>query len=146
MRCILQRVAEASVCVDGKTVSAIERGYMLLLGILKGDGKQQAEWIAEKVINLRLFEGDDGKSHEKTILDVGGDILVVSQFTLAGDVSKGRRPDYVHAASAEEAKPLYEYFVECLRCKGVRVETGIFRAMMQVQLVNDGPVTLVIER
>lgn len=147
MRILLQRVASASVTVDDKTVGSIRRGYLLFLGVMQGDTDAQAEWLAEKVTKLRLFDGDDGTINDRSLLDIGGDSLVVSQFTLAGKTEKGNRPDYTGAAKPDDAKKLYASFVAHLRSLGVtKVETGVFGAHMTVALVNDGPVTLVLER
>ncbi len=146
MRILLQKVKNASVSVDGKPVGEIGRGYLLFLGILKDDVDAQADWLSEKILGLRLFEGEDGKINDRSIVDIKGELLVVSQFTLAGDVSKGNRPDYTGAAEREEAKRLYGYFVDRMRRTGLAVATGEFGAMMEVSLVNDGPVTLLIDR
>ena len=147
MRLLLQRVTAASVTVDGKTVGSIGRGHLLFLGIMHGDTDEQGKWLAEKVIKLRLFDGEDGTINDRSVLDIGGEILVVSQFTLAGKAEKGNRPDYTGAAKPDEAKKLYESFVAYLRNLGIKkVETGVFGAHMMVELVNDGPVTLVLER
>ena len=145
MRVLLQRVSRASVRVDGKTIGAIERGYCLLVGLTATDTDAQCVWMADKIIGLRLFGDADGKMN-LALDEVGGALLVVSQFTLYGDAEKGRRPSFVAAARPEQAIPLYERFVQLLRERGVRVETGEFGAMMEVELVNDGPVTLWLER
>jgi len=132
--------------VDAKVVGRIGRGHMLLVGFRAGDGATELEWMADKVLGLRVFADAEGKMN-LSLADVGGELLVVSQFTLYGDTSKGRRPSFVDAAPPTEAERLYEDFVALLRARsGVRVETGVFGAMMDVELVNDGPVTLVIER
>jgi len=131
--------------VDGKVVGKVERGFCLLVGFTHDDGAEQVEWMAEKVIGLRLFGDEEGKMN-LSLEDVGGELLVVSQFTLYGDARKGRRPSFIDAARPEVAEGLYEMFVERLRARGVRVETGEFGAMMDVDLVNDGPVTLWLER
>jgi D-tyrosyl-tRNA(Tyr) deacylase len=144
LKAVIQRVGEAEVTVDGETVGRIGRGMVVLLGVEKGDGERDAQWLAEKITNLRIFEDRDGKMN-LSLLETGGEILAVSQFTLAGNCAKGRRPSFDSAAPPEEAKPLYEYFVERLRGLGTKVETGIFQAMMQVSLVNDGPVTFILE-
>lgn len=147
VRLLLQKVSEASVSVDDQTVGQIGPGYLLFLGVMEGDTSAQAQLLAEKVTKLRLWTGEDGKINDRSLLDVGGDVLVISQFTLAGRLEKGNRPDYTQAAAPEEAEKLYEYFVEKLQSLGVaRVETGEFGAMMQVALVNDGPVTLILDR
>ena len=131
--------------MDGKVVGKVQRGFCLLVGFTHGDGAEQVEWMAEKVIGLRLFGDDEGKMN-LSLEDVGGELLVVSQFTLYGDARKGRRPSFIDAARPEVAEGLYEMFVERLKTRGVRVETGEFGAMMEVDLVNDGPVTLWLER
>ncbi len=146
MRVVLQRVSRAEVRVDGRIVGRIGRGHMLLVGFAAGDGSDQLVWMADKVLGLRVFADAEGKMN-LALEDVGGDLLVVSQFTLYGDVSKGRRPSFVDAAPPEVAAALYRDFVAALRARTTRaVETGEFGAMMDVELVNDGPVTLVIER
>lgn len=145
MRIVLQRVSSASVTIDGRAAGAIERGFCLLVGLTHSDGIEQVRWMAEKVAGLRLFADAEGKMN-LALGDVGGALLVVSQFTLYGDASKGRRPSFIDAARPDVAVPLYEAFIADLRGRGLRVETGEFGAMMQVALVNDGPVTLVLER
>ncbi|MCG6957441.1 MAG: D-tyrosyl-tRNA(Tyr) deacylase [Gemmatimonadetes bacterium] len=146
MRVVLQRVARARVTVSGEPTGEIGRGHLLLVGFRDGDGDTQIEWMADKVLGLRVFGDADGKMN-LALDEVGGDLLVVSQFTLYGDTRKGRRPSFVEAAPPEVAIPLYERFVGLLRERAPgRVETGEFGAMMQVELVNDGPVTLVLER
>lgn len=147
MRIVLQRVTEASVAVDGHTVGAIGQGYLLLLCVMRGDTAAHAQLLAEKIVKLRLFDGANGKINDRSLLDIGGAVLVISQFTLAGDVHKGNRPDYTAAAAPDEAKVLYAYFLQKLRESGVaQVEEGSFGAHMLVHLVNDGPVTLVLEK
>ncbi|MCX2726855.1 D-aminoacyl-tRNA deacylase [Thermomicrobium sp. 4228-Ro] len=141
MRVLLQRVSRASVTVDGQIVGAIGPGLLLLVGIRRGDDQATAEWMAQKVANLRIFEDEAGKMN-RSVLDVGGQALVVSQFTLYADVRKGRRPSFVEAAAPEEARPLVDAFADALRQLGVPVETGVFGAHMDVELVNDGPVTI----
>jgi len=145
MRAVLQRASRASVSVDGRVIGSIGQGFVVLLGIAPGDGPDQVEWMADKVAGLRVFPDDHGKM-DRDLAAVGGAVLVVSQFTLYGDVSRGRRPSFVAAASPEVAVPLYEAFVAALRRRGLSVQTGEFGAMMAVELVNDGPVTLVIDR
>ncbi|MCZ6857281.1 MAG: D-aminoacyl-tRNA deacylase [Gemmatimonadetes bacterium] len=145
MKTVLQRVSRASVTVDGNTVGTIGAGLVVLVGFTPGDDQGRIDWMADKIVGLRVFRDDDGKMN-RSIADVGGSVLVVSQFTLYGNVSKGRRPSFVDAAAPDEAIPLYEAFVAALRERGVAVETGEFGAVMEVDLVNDGPVTLVIER
>ncbi|MDN4607108.1 D-aminoacyl-tRNA deacylase [Sporosarcina highlanderae] len=144
MRVILQRSGKASVTVAGEVTGAIDKGYVLLVGIAHEDTKQDAEYVAKKIAGLRLWEDDDGKMN-RAIDDVEGAILSVSQFTLYGDVRKGRRPSFIEAARPEHAEPLWNYFNACLREQGLIVETGIFGAMMDVELVNDGPVTIIVE-
>lgn len=146
MRVVLQRVSRARVTIAGHVRGEIETGLLLLVGFTSGDDTTRLEWMSEKILGLRIFNDDQGKMN-RSLIDVGGDLLVVSQFTLYGDTRKGRRPSFVHAAHPSEAVPLYEHFVDSLR-RGApgRVETGEFGAMMDVELVNDGPVTLVLER
>ena len=144
MRALVQRVSESSVTVDGQTVGSIGKGVLVLLGVSKGDTEKEAEWLSEKIPNLRIFEDDAGKMN-LSLIDIGGELLAVSQFTLAGDCKKGRRPSFDKAAPPETAETLYEYFTKMVAEKGIRVETGRFRAMMKVHLVNDGPVTLVVD-
>ena len=146
MRAVVQRVAKASVTVDGEVVGEIDRGFMVLLGVTHSDGEEQAQWLADKVAGLRVFEDDEGKMN-RSLLDVGGSALVVSQFTLYGNCRKGRRPSFTGAARPEVAEPLCERFVEFLREAGIgRVESGVFGAHMMVEIHNDGPVTLIIDR
>ena len=147
MRILLQRVQEASVDIGEETVGAIGRGYLLFLGVVNGDTEEQARWLAEKIVKLRLFDGEDGRINDRSLLDIDGAALVVSQFTLAGRVEKGNRPDYTHAEAPEAARVLYERFIELLGQMGVQhLASGRFGAFMQVRLTNDGPVTLVLER
>ncbi len=145
MRVLLQRVSRAEVRVDGRAIGRVGRGFLLLVGVTHADGEAEAEWMAEKIAGLRLFTDADGKMN-LALADVGGGVLAVSQFTLYGDAAKGRRPSFVDAARPEHARPLYERFVEMLRARGLAVETGEFGAMMEVDLVNDGPVTLWLEK
>lgn len=145
MKAVIQRVTSASVVVNKKTVGNIGRGTLVLLGVEKGDAESQADWLAEKIVNLRIFEDEAGKMN-LSLLDIGGSLLIVSQFTLAGNCDKGRRPSFDRAAPPEEGKRLYDYFVDELKRLGLPVATGIFRADMQVSLVNDGPVTFILER
>jgi D-tyrosyl-tRNA(Tyr) deacylase len=146
VRVVLQRVARAEVRIDGRVAGRIGQGYLILVGFRDGDGEDALRWMAEKVIGLRLFADRDGKMN-LGLDEVGGGLLVVSQFTLYGDARKGRRPSFVDAAPPEIAVPLYERFVEILReIAPGPVETGEFGAMMDVELVNDGPVTLILER
>ncbi len=144
MRAVLQRVSRARVAVEGKTTGEIGRGLLVLLGVAKGDTEVEAERLAEKVATLRLF-GDEAERMNLSVEEVGGGVLVVSQFTLHGDCRKGRRPGFDRAAPAETANPLYEKFVAALRARGLKVETGVFQAMMDVELVNQGPVTLIVD-
>ena len=145
VRVVLQRVSRASVTVDGEVVGSIGAGFLALVGFTKGDGSSQLEWMAEKIAGLRLFADDEGKMN-RDVKHVGGGVLVVSQFTLYADARKGRRPSFVDAAPPDEAKSLYERFVEKLAARDVPVETGSFGALMDVELVNDGPVTLILDR
>ena len=144
MKAVIQRVSEAGVRVDGKNVGTIERGILVLLGVEKGDLAEDADWLAEKVVNLRIFEDGAGKMN-LSLLDIKGELLAVSQFTLAGNCAKGRRPSFDTAAPPEEANRLYEYFVGRVWELGIPVQTGIFQADMKVSLVNDGPVTFTLE-
>jgi D-tyrosyl-tRNA(Tyr) deacylase len=146
MRVVLQRVSRASVSVEGEIVGAIGAGHLLLAGFTEGDDEDGLVWMADKIVGLRVFPDEEGRMN-LGLDEVGGDLLVVSQFTLYGDIRKGRRPSFVHAADPEIAVPLYERFIELLRQRAPgRVESGVFGAMMDVELVNDGPVTLVLER
>ncbi|MBC7542944.1 MAG: D-tyrosyl-tRNA(Tyr) deacylase [Candidatus Sericytochromatia bacterium] len=145
MRVLLQRVSEASVTVDGAIVGAIGRGYLLLIGVGQGDTAKEADWLADKVVGLRLFADAEGKMN-LALGDVGGSVLAVSQFTLYADCARGRRPSFVGAAPPDQGKALYESFVAAVRSCGVTVATGIFQADMAVALVNDGPVTIMLER
>ena len=144
MRAVIQRVARASVSIDGKIVGSIDRGLLVLLGVTHSDGVPQARWLADKIATLRIFNDADGKMN-RSLLDENGAMLVVSQFTLHGDAQKGRRPSFIAAARPEHAEPLYQSFINAVREQGVRVETGRFGAMMQIELVNDGPVTLILD-
>ena len=145
MRVVVQRASRAAVRVDGETVGAIGRGFVVLVGLAAADGEAQLQWMAEKLVGLRVFGDAEGKMN-LALADVGGALLVISQFTLYGDVAKGRRPSFIDAAPPQVAEPLYERFVAMLRGLGATVATGRFGAMMDVELVNDGPVTLVIEK
>lgn len=144
MRAVLQRVSQARVEVDGQTVGAIGRGLLVLLGVEQGDKAQDAELLAKKNAELRLFEDDAGKMN-LSVEDIGGEVLVVSQFTLAADCRKGRRPGFSRAAPPDIAEGLYEHYVALLRQRGLTVATGQFQAMMQVSLTNDGPVTFLLD-
>jgi len=145
VRVVVQRVSRAAVRVDGQTVGAIGRGFVVLAGFAPADDEPALAWMAEKVAGLRLFTDRDGKMN-LPLADVGGAVLVISQFTLYGDAAKGRRPSFTDAAPPEQAEALYGQFVELLRQRRVPVETGRFGAAMEVELVNDGPVTLVLEK
>lgn len=146
MRVVLQRVSRGEVRIDGEVVGSIGQGHVLLVGFAEGDTSEEVEWMADKVVGLRVFADDEDKMN-LSLEDVGGELLVVSQFTLYGDTRKGRRPSFVEAAAPDVATTLYQRFVEALEARGVsRVETGEFGAMMDVELVNDGPVTLILER
>jgi D-aminoacyl-tRNA deacylase len=144
MRAVIQRVKEASVEVDGKIVGKIGRGLLVLLGIARGDTTQDIQWMVDKIVNLRIFEKEEGKLDE-SLLDISGELLVISQFTLYGDCSKGRRPSFSDAMDAGSARKFFETFVERAREKVLRVETGIFQSFMNVNLINEGPVTLILE-
>lgn len=144
MRVVVQRTREASVTVAGDIVGKIDHGLLLLVGITHEDSEKDVDFVADKVANLRIFEDDDGKMNH-SVLETGGQILSVSQFTLYGDCRKGRRPNFMSAARPEQAEPLYELFNSKLSEKGLVVETGRFGAMMDVRLLNDGPVTLIVE-
>jgi D-tyrosyl-tRNA(Tyr) deacylase len=144
MRAVLQRVSRARVVVDGAVIGEIGRGLLVLLGIATRDTPEQARWLADKVIGLRIFTDADGKMN-LALPDVGGAVLVVSQFTLYGDCRKGRRPSFIEAAGPDVAIPLYEAFVNAVRAQGIPTATGQFGAMMQVELINDGPVTLIVD-
>ncbi|AYC29720.1 D-aminoacyl-tRNA deacylase [Paenisporosarcina cavernae] len=144
MRVIIQKVKEASVTVKGKITGEIASGYMLLVGITHTDTLKELEYVAEKIAHLRLFEDEEGKMNH-SLLDVGGEVLSVSQFTLYADTTKGRRPSFAKASPGDHAEPLWNSFNELLRNKGLNVETGIFGEMMNVSLINDGPVTVIVE-
>lgn len=144
MKAVVQRVSSASVKVDGEVVGAIERGFLVLLGVAEDDTRADAEYLARKVVGLRVFEDEAGKMN-LSLEDVGGGVLAVSQFTLLGDCRKGRRPSFVAAARPELAEALYSEFVDLVRHEGLLVQTGRFRKQMEVKLVNDGPVTLLID-
>jgi len=144
MRAVIQRVSQAGVDVEGRTVGAIGHGFLVLLGVGQGDAEADADYLAEKIANLRIFEDGDGKMN-LSLLDVGGSALVISQFTLYGDARKGRRPGFSDAARPEEANRLYEYFCDRLAGYGISVARGVFQAHMDVALVNQGPVTLLVD-
>lgn len=144
MRAVVQRVKSSSVKIEDEIVAQIGKGLLVLLGVAKGDAVQNADYLANKIINLRIFE-DHGARMNQSLLETGGELLAVSQFTLLADCRKGRRPSFIEAADPEKASDLYERFVNTVRAKGVGVQTGRFRAMMEVALINDGPVTVIIE-
>lgn len=144
MRACVQRVSSARVRVDGETAGEIGRGFLVLLGVAAGDGPAELRWMVDKVIGLRIFDDADGKMN-LALADVGGELLVVSQFTLLGDCRKGRRPSFIDAAPPEMAERMYEEFVAAAQAAGMRVATGRFRTHMEVELVNDGPVTLLLD-
>ena len=145
MRTVIQRVARGSVTVEGKRVGEIGPGLVVLVGVGKGDSETKADWLAEKIANLRIFEDGAGKMN-RSVLETGGGALVVSQFTLYANSEKGRRPSFIDAALPDEAEPLITYFAKRLQFYGVPAQTGVFRAHMQVEIHNDGPVTIVLER
>jgi D-tyrosyl-tRNA(Tyr) deacylase len=144
MRAVIQRVTASDVQVDHEIVGRIGSGLLVLLGISRSDEEKDADYLADKVVHLRIFEDDEGKMN-RSLLETSGEVLVVSQFTLLGDCRKGRRPSFVDAAPPERAEQLYEYFVDQLKLKGITASTGQFQARMAVSLVNDGPVTLILE-
>lgn len=144
MRVVVQRVSQAHVEVDGKTVGAIGRGLVALLGVARADTPADADYLADKVTALRIFPDQDGKMN-LSVVEAGGELLIISQFTLYGDCRRGRRPSFDLAAGAEQARTLYEYFLDACRAKGLPVRSGVFQAMMDVHLVNAGPVTLICE-
>lgn len=145
MRAVIQRVRQAAVLVDETAVGLIGPGLVVLLGVGKGDRQEDVDWMVEKIAHLRIFEDAEGRMNQ-SLLERGGEALVVSQFTLYGDVRKGRRPDFTVAAGSAEAEPLYQRFVQGLRDRGVTVQSGVFGARMLIQLENDGPVTLILDR
>ena len=145
MKALVQRVRQASVTIEEKLYSQIGQGLLVLQGVEKGDTEKEAEWIAKKISALRIFEDEAGKMN-RSVRDINGNLLVVSQFTLAGDTSRGNRPGFEHAALPDEAKKLYEFTVQKLREQNIPTETGVFQADMQVMLINDGPVTFMLEK
>jgi D-tyrosyl-tRNA(Tyr) deacylase len=144
MRAVVQRVKESSVRINQEIVGEIGKGLLVLLGVAKGDSTKDCEYLVNKIVNLRIFEDQHGKMN-RSVLEVGGEMLVVSQFTLLGDCRKGRRPSFIQAAQPDQATELYEHFVKIAGDRGISVKTGQFRAMMEVALINDGPVTLILE-
>ena len=140
---LIQRVKKASVTIDNKLFSSINAGILVLYGVEKGDEKEKAEKIADKISKLRIFEDENGKMN-KSIKDISGEVLVVSQFTLAGNCAKGTRPSFDRAETPDKANEMYEYFIKQLKDKGLPVKTGVFGAMMEVELINDGPVTFIL--
>ena len=144
MRAVIQRVKQSSVRTENQVIGQTGSGLLVLLGVAKGDNSEDADYLINKIANLRIFEDDNGKMN-RSLLETGGEMMVVSQFTLLADCRKGRRPSFIHAAEPEVATELYEYFVSCARSLGITVATGRFRAMMEVALINEGPVTIIIE-
>lgn len=145
MKALIQRVKRASVAIEGELFSAINSGILVFLGVEKGDEKENAEKLAQKIVNLRIFE-DENEKMNLSLKDVNGEMLVVSQFTLCGDCKKGTRPSFDKAANPDLAVDLYEYFIKCIDDNNIPVKTGKFRAMMDVELINDGPVTFWVEK
>lgn len=144
MRAVIQRVKQSLVTVENQTVGKIGNGLLVFLGVAKQDGDRDADYLADKIPNLRVFEDENGKMN-RSLLETSGEMLVVSQFTLLGDCRKGRRPSFINAAGPDQANALYERFVSLVRQKGISVQTGQFQTMMAVSLINDGPVTLILE-
>ena len=144
MRAVIQRVKQSLVTVENQTVGKIGNGLLVFLGVAKQDGDRDADYLADKIANLRIFEDENGKMN-RSLLETSGEMLVVSQFTLLGDCRKGRRPSFINAAGPNQANALYERFVSLVRQKGISVQTGQFQTMMAVSLINDGPVTLILE-
>ena len=145
MRLVIQRVTHASVTVEGEIVGQCGRGFCILAGVKNGDTPAEVQWLANKVAHLRVFEDDAGKMN-LSLLDVKGEALVISQFTLYANAQRGRRPDFIDAARPEEAEPLIDFFIRQLRLEGVPTQTGVFRALMHVEIHNDGPVTILLEK
>lgn len=145
MKILIQRVAKASVKIENKIVGKIEKGFLVFLGITHNDSEKEAQFLADKVVNLRVFEDNQGKMN-LSLKDTGGSVLIISQFTLYGDAVKGRRPSFTDAAKPEKAILLYEYFISEIRKNGIKAETGSFGAKMEVSLINSGPVTIMIEK
>lgn len=144
MKAVIQRVKKSQVTVNGELVGAIDHGLLVFLGVAKGDDNKNADYLAKKIADLRIFEDENGKMN-LSLIETSGEMLIISQFTLLGNCRKGRRPSFIEAAEPETANQLYSYFVEKIRQKGIKTATGRFRAMMEVSLINDGPVTLIIE-
>jgi D-tyrosyl-tRNA(Tyr) deacylase len=144
MRAVIQRVKQSCVKTNQEIIGEIGKGLLVLLGVANGDTADDGDYLANKIVHLRIFEDENGKMN-RSLFEVGGEMMVVSQFTLLGDCRKGRRPSFIDAAEPEKASELYEYFVKKARALGITVKTGQFRAMMEVALINDGPVTLIIE-
>ena len=144
MRAVIQRVKQSLVTVENQTVGKIGNGLLVFLGVAEQDGNRDADYLADKIANLRVFEDENGKMN-RSLLETSGEMLVVSQFTLLGDCRKGRRPSFINAAGPDQANALYERFVSLVRQKGISVQTGQFQTMMAVSLINDGPVTLILE-
>jgi len=144
VKAVVQRVTQSNVTVDGEIVSTIRNGLLILLGVSRDDQETDADYLSDKIVNLRIFEDTAGKMN-LSLLETGGEALVVSQFTLLGDCRKGRRPSFIDAAPPDKANQLYEYFIRKLKEKGIAVQTGVFRAMMDVSLINNGPVTMILE-
>ncbi len=144
MRAVVQRVTEAKVEVGQQKTGSIDRGLLILLGVHKDDNEKDAAWLADKIVHLRIFDDDEGRMNH-SLQDIGGRMLIVSQFTLLGDCRKGRRPSYSSSAPPKQAKMLYEHFISLIEDKGIQTATGIFQAMMDVTLTNSGPVTLIID-
>lgn len=145
MRAVVQRVTQASVAVDNQIVGAISLGLVVLLGAGEGDTADEARWLAHKIANLRIFADQEGKMN-RSVQDVGGSVLIISQFTLYGDIRRGFRPSFTQAAAPDVAEPLVEVFTQAVRAENVCVETGVFRTHMKVELINDGPVTILLEK
>lgn len=144
MRAVVQRVTDADVSVEGKITGSVKKGFVVLLGVEDGDSEKDADYIIDKVTGLRVFDDAEGKMN-LSVTDIGGEVLAVSQFTLLGDVRKGKRPSFIKAARPEEAKALYEYLVSGIRAKGIHVGEGVFQAEMLVRINNDGPVTILLD-